>query len=133
MQSCLEKVSINSRHEQMPRSDYQANNPYSALHPDAIADGDAYGKGTRHGGHRHWLPNCNGTLGVINYSNFDTAITSNAGNCDDNKARETSLARSLYNEGRVYSALLVNTTQNVREGQYVVGTVIKRNRRCILR
>jgi len=133
MQSCLEYVSIQGRHEQEARSDYQRNNQYSALHPDALADGSWQGKGTGHGGHHHWLPDCTGKLGVINYSNFDTAITSGAGNCDDNKARQQSLARSKYNENNVYSALLVNTSQNVQEGQYVMGVYNRGARGCVLK
>lgn len=120
MQSCLEKVSIDQRHIQMTRSDYNRNNPYSGLHNDALATGDMQGKGTKHGGHTHWLPNCNGTLGVINYSNFDTAASSGAGNKTDNEARQKSMGRSLYNSNNPYSALLVDTSQNVREGQYVM-------------
>ena len=130
MQSCLEKVSIENRHIQEARSDYQRNNQYNAEHKDARSDGDIFGKGTGHGGHGFWTPNCNGPLGVINYSNFDTAISSGAGNCDDNKAREIALARSVYNGGNVYSSLLVDTSQNVREGQYVMGVYDRSARVC---
>lgn len=130
MQSCMEYESMNARHTQEARSDYQRNNQYSALHKDAKSDGDIFGKGTGHGGHGHWLPNCKGTIGVINYSNFDTAITSGAGNCDDNRAREISLARSVYNDNNVYSSLLVNTSANVREGQYVMGVYDRSTRIC---
>lgn len=109
---------MDQRHIQEVRSDYQRDNQYSATHPDSLAS-SGNGKGTGHGGHTHWLPNCRGTIGIINYSNFDTAISSGAGNDCDNIAREKALARSLYNEGNVYSALLVDTSRNVREGQFV--------------
>jgi len=119
MQSCLEFTSMNSRHIQEARSDYQRNNQYSATHPDALAS-SGNGKGTGHGGHTHWLPNCRGTIGMIDYRNFDTNINSGAGNDCDNAARTRSIQRSLYNgSNKPYSALLVDTTANVREGQYV--------------
>lgn len=118
VQSCLEYTSMDQRHIQETRSDYQRDNQYNSTHPDAMAS-SGNGKGTAHGGHTHWLPNCRGTIGVINYTNFDTAISSSAGNDCDNIARDKSLARSLYNGSNVYSALLVDTSRNVREGQFV--------------
>lgn len=120
MQSCLEKRSIEERKEEMARSDYNRENQYNAAHEDALSTGDAQGKGTGHGGHTHYLPDCSAQINVINYSNFDTQISSGAGNNTDNDARDTALARSLYNQENVYSAKLVNTTENVREGQYQV-------------
>lgn len=129
MQSCLEYVSMDQRHIQEARSDYQRDNQYSALHPDALAS-SGNGKGTHHGGHSHWLPNCRGSIGIINYSNFDTDIASGAGNDCDNMAREKSLARSLYNGGNVYSLRLVNTSRNVNEGQYVNVYKPKTKRTC---
>lgn len=130
MQSCLEFVSIEQRHIQEAKSDYQRNNQYSALHPDALAS-SGNGKGTGHGGHSHWLPNCRSSIGIINYSNFDTAISSGAGNDCDNMAREKSLARSLYNDANVYSLQLVNTRSNVMEGQFVNVFTPKTKRNCI--
>lgn len=120
MQSCLEKVSMDGRHEMEVRSHYTRENQYSATHPDALATGDQQGKGTGHGGHTFWLPNCNGKLGVFNYSNFDTATSSNAGNKDDNEARKTAMARSMYSAEKPYSSKIVDTSKNVREGQYVI-------------
>ena len=120
MVSCLEKVSITARHEQMVRSDYSRDNQYSATHKNALAGDDSKGKGTGHKGHTFWLPNCNGTLGAFNYSNFDTAVASNAGNADDREARKIALARSMYNAENQYSATIVDTNGNVMEGQYVV-------------
>jgi hypothetical protein len=129
MQSCLEKVSMDARHTQESKSDYQRNNQYSATHPDALAS-SGNGKGTGHGGHTHWLPNCRGTIGLINYSNFDTAISSGAGNDCDNAARDKSLARSLYNDTNEYSLRLVNTSRNVNEGQFVNTYKPKTKRIC---
>ena len=119
MQSCLEFTSMNARHIQEAGSHYQRNNQYSATHPDALAS-SGNGKGTGHGGHTHWRPNCRGTIGMIDYRNFDTDINSGAGNDCDNAARTRTIQRSLYNgSNKPYSALLVDTTANVREGQYV--------------
>lgn len=120
MQTCLESVSMDARHTQEVRSDYQRDNQYSATHPDAMATGDAQGKGTGAGGHTHWLPNCTGSLGTFNYSNFDTAYSSHAGNDVDNATREVAMVRSLYTPNKAYSARLVDTSANVREGQYRV-------------
>lgn len=130
MQTCLEYTSINGRHEQTARSDYQKfDNEYSATHPDALAS-SGNGKGVG-GGHSHWLPNCRGTIGVINYSNFITGIDSGAGNDCDNAARERTLARSMYNDKTVYSMTLVDTSLNVREGQYVNVFKPRTKRTCV--
>lgn len=120
MRTCLEIRSMDERHIEEVRSDYNRYNQYSVTHPNALADGDSKGKGTGHGGHTHWLPNCNGTIGIINYSNFDTNPASGAGNDVDNVTRETAMVRSLYNYENAYSARIVDTTMNVREGQYRV-------------
>lgn len=122
---------MDARHIQEARSDYQRDNQYNALHPDALAS-SGNGKGTLSGGHSHWLPNCRGTIGIINYSNFDTAITSGAGNDCDNIAREKALARSLYNDKTIYSLRLVDTQRNVREGQFVNVYKPKTKRMCAI-
>ncbi|CCZ11846.1 unknown [Prevotella sp. CAG:1092] len=118
MKTCLEQRSMEERHKEQVRSDYNRENQYNVTHPDALANGDAQGKGTGFGGHSFWLPNCSGSLNMINYSNFDTGISSGAGNNTDNEMRNKALARSLYNQENVYSAKLVDTSENVREGQY---------------
>lgn len=120
MQSCLEKRGIEERHIEIVRSDYTRDNQYSGTHPDALATGDWQGKGTGHGGHTFWLPNCNGQMGVFNYSNFDTSPDSKAGNDADNEARKIAMARSVYNSDYQYTAALVDTIANVREGQYQI-------------
>lgn len=121
MRSCLEKVSMDERHEEIVRNEYNSDNEYSASHQNAlnIDNGDDQrGKGTGSAGHSHWLPDCSGQLGIINYSNFDTDCFIPRSNRDDNDARTKALARSLYNADTQYSANLIDTSQNVAEGQY---------------
>lgn len=120
MQSCLEKRSMEARHVQEIRSDYNSENKYSSVHPDARATGDSQGKGTGSLGHSFWLPNCNSEIGVFNYSNFDTSPADNAGNDVDNRTRNESLTRSVYNFENQYSANSVDTSANVAEGQFVI-------------
>lgn len=126
-QTCLEKNGINARHEQIVRSDYNIENEYSSIHPNAIADGDVKGKGVG-GGHTHWLPNCDGTPNNrIDYSNFNTE---NAGGKYDIEGRngiggrKKALASSLYNKENMYGPTSVDTTANVNDGQYFVGQQI---------
>lgn len=47
-QSNLEKIGIDEREQEFIKSPYSYNEetPYSATHPDALADGDSKGKGT---------------------------------------------------------------------------------------
>lgn len=127
-QTCLEKKGMDERSEEIVRSDYNAENPYGPTHPDAISDGDPQGKGTGHGGHNAWLPDCTKPNNMIDYSNFDT--TNGGGEYDikgrnDIGGRERSLARSMYNQENQYGAGLVNTELNVAEGQYYIGQTIK--------
>lgn len=123
MQSCLEKKAIEERHNEIVRSDYNIENQYSSTHKDALSDGDAQGKGTGHGGHTAYLPDCNKPSTTIDYSNFDT--TNGGGLYDiegrnDVGGRKRAIASSLYNSENQYSANLVNTEINVRDGQYQV-------------
>lgn len=123
MQSCLESTSLDERHEELTRNEYNSENEYNASHDNAlnIDNGDdSRGKGTGSSGHSHWIPDCSGEIGIINYSNFDSDISSHAGNDTDNDTRNTALARSLYHNENAYSANLVDTSQNVGEGQYVM-------------
>lgn len=120
MQSCLEKQSITERNEEIVRNDYNKENQYSVTSKDALADGDAQGKGTGSAGHSHYLPNCNGSIGMINYSNFDTSPDSGAGNGDDNEARNKAMTRSLYNPETPYTMTSVVTDVNRQDGQYQV-------------
>lgn len=123
MRTCLEKISMDERHEELLRNEYNPDNEYSASHQNAlnINNGDDNrGKGTGSSGHGYWLPDCTGQIGVINYSNFDTDISFNAGNRSDNDARTQSLTRSLYNHTNEYSYSLIDTSANVAEGQYKI-------------
>ena len=121
-QTCLEKRGMDARHDQIVRSDYNIEDQYSATHKDALSDGDPQGKGTQHGGHTHFLPDCSQPTSTINYSNFDTF---NGGGEYDIKGRngiggrERALASSLYNNENQYGPTSVDTTANVNDGQYV--------------
>lgn len=118
MRSCLEIYSMDARHTMETRSDYTRENQYSETHKDAKSTGDRQGKGTGHGGHGHWLPHCTSQIGVFDYSNFDTAIESKAGDDLDNEARNLALTRSLYDVYHPYQA--PDTNLNVLEGQFVL-------------
>jgi len=126
-QTCLEKRGMEARHEQITRSDYNIEDEYSATHKDAMSDGDAQGKGTGHGGHTHFLPDCEKPTTTIDYSNFDTV---NGGGYYDIKGRngiggrDRALATSLYNKEAQYGPTLVDTSKNVADGQYYFGQQI---------
>lgn len=119
-QSCLEKRGMEERHREIVRSDYNINDQYSAIHPDAMSDGDPQGKGTGHGGHTAYLPDCTKPTNFIDYSNFDTA---NGGGLYDiegrngHSGRRKAMASSMYNQNYQYGANLVNTAANIDDGQ----------------
>jgi len=121
MQSCLEKRGIEERSVEIVRSDYNIENQYGSSHVDALSNGDIHGKGTGHGGHTHYLPDCNKPTSTIDYSNFDTL---NGGGLydiegrNDVGGRKKAINSSLYNHEKQYSANLVNTEINLRQGQY---------------
>lgn len=122
-QSCLEVNGIQERNNEIVRSDYNKEDQYTATHKDAISDGDAQGKGTNHGGHTAWLPDCTKPKTTIDYSNFDT--TNGGGLYDiegrnDIGGRKRAMASSLYNQEHQYSANLISTEQNVKDGQYQI-------------
>lgn len=122
MQTCLEKRGIEQRTISLTRSDYNKEDQYSAEHKDAKSDGDVQGKGSGHGGHGHWLPDCSKPTGMIDYSNFDTF---HGGGQYDIEGRNGIGGRlynttvSMYNPERPYGAELVDTSANVSLGQYV--------------
>ena len=126
-QTCLEKRGMEERHEEITRSDYNIENQYGPTHQDAISDGDAQGKGTGHGGHTHFLPDCTKPTTTINYSNFDSE---NGGGYYDIEGRngisgrKRALAISLYNKEIQYGPTLVDTSANVADGQYYFGQQI---------
>lgn len=120
MVTCLENVSRQERKEEIVRNEFSRDDQYSATHEAALSGGKL-GRGTGNGrGHTHWLPNCKGTLGTFNFSNFDTNPKDHIGTDVDNATRETAMVRSLYNYENQYSARIVDTSLNVREGQYRV-------------
>jgi hypothetical protein len=114
MQTCLEKEGIEARGKALVRNDYAENIEYSALHSDAIGNGDPLGKGTGIGGHTHSTPDCS-KPSSINYSNFDTA---NGGGLYDIEGRNGVGGRrflmniSKYNSENEYGAHLVDTSAN---------------------
>lgn len=116
-QSYLEIQGQEARKEQMQRSDYNAANEYSETHNDALATGDAQGKGTGDfGGHGYSVPDMTKPKNMFNYSNFNTSA---GGNDCDYQAREVMTARSLYGPNRQYGVdIVVDTTANINDGQY---------------
>lgn len=118
MVSCLEIVSIDARHTQIIRSDYQSTSPYINMTGNMTTVKDLSMKGTLDGGHTHWLPDCTGAINTFTKMNFNTSVESNLGNIADNQARRESMVRSLYNAENPYGA--IDTTANVLEGQYVI-------------
>jgi hypothetical protein len=129
MQTCLEKRGIAERSDEIRRSDYNIEDQYSATHSDALSNGDPQGKGSGHGGHTHWLPDCNKPTSIIDYSNFDTSPKSAIGGSYDIEGRngiggrERSMAFSMFNYENQYGAALVDTSANQAQGQYVMKTV----------
>ena len=124
-QTCLEKTGIEKRHEQIVRNDYNIQDEYSALHKDALSDGDPLGKGSGHGGHTHSIPDCNKTSNLMDYSNFDTSAQNVGGSYDINGrngigGRNFLKTISLYNEENQYGTNLVDSTANVQDGQIII-------------
>lgn len=122
-QTCLERRGIEERNVEIVRSDYNINDQYGPTHSDALSNGDPQGKGTGHGGHTSWLPDCTKPTTMIDYSNFDTE---NGGGLYDIKGRngiggrEQALARSMYNKENQYGPNLVNTSENIAQGQFFI-------------
>lgn len=123
MQTCLEKKGIEERNAELVKNDYNKQDEYSGLHKDALSDGDVQGKGTGHGGHTHYLPDCNKDTHTIDYSNFDTF---NGGGKYDIEGRNgvggrnRMLSYCLYTKEHPYSAELIDTDENIADGQYTV-------------
>lgn len=127
-QTCLETRGITERNNETVRSDYNINDQYSATHPDALSDGDPQGKGTGHGGHSAWLPDCSKPNNQINYSNFDTFNGGGQYDIDGRNGiggRKRALASELYNSENEYSANLISTAENIAQGQYYIGQTTK--------
>ena len=121
-QTCLEKRGMEERAKEIVRSDYNINDQYGPTHPDAISDGDVQGKGVG-GSHTHWLPDCTKPTNLIDYSNFTTSPDAPIGGLYDIEGRngiggrKKALASSMYNQNYQYGASLVNTAENIADGQ----------------
>ena len=132
-QTCLEKRGMSERNEEVLRNDYNKENEYSSIHENATSNGTSKGKGTNHGGHGHWLPDCSKPTNTIDYSNFDTE---NGGNCYDINGRNGVGGRnwaktnSMYNEENPYGANSVDTSANINDGQYYFGQRIGNATTC---
>lgn len=134
MQTVLEKTAIDIRHGVPVRGDvttsnilnntYNASDEYSALHKDALADGDVKGRGTGHGGHTHTIPDYTKSKTMFDYSNIDTS--DKAGNAYDKHGRNGVGGReflttiNIYSAANEYSANIIDTSKNVAEGQVVI-------------
>ena len=124
-QTCLEKVGIEKRHDTIIRNDYNIEDQYSQIHKDALSDGDPLGKGSGHGGHTHYVPDCNKPSTLMDYSNFDTEAKNIGGSYDINGrngvgGRNFLKNISVYNEENQYGPNLVDTTANVQDGQIII-------------
>lgn len=124
-QTCLEKVGIEKRHDTIIKNDYNIEDQYSQLHKDALSDGDPLGKGSGHGGHTHYIPDCNKPSSMMDYSNFDTDAENIGGSYDINGrngigGRNYLKTISLYNEENQYGPNLIDTSANVEDGQIII-------------
>jgi hypothetical protein len=136
-QSCLENIGLQMRPVLLNKSIYQRgeNTEYSSRHPNALWDPlDGRGFGTNHGGHTHYVPDCNKAVMIgehmqspIDYSNFDTynggdciAVNGRPGLSFSGRNGNSAINNYQYN-GLHYGQEYVNTTQNVQDGQFVVG------------
>lgn len=120
-QTCLEARGIEERHNEIVRNDYNIDAPYGPTHPNALSDGDPKGKGTGHQGHTSWLPSCDKPTNAIDYSNFDTQHGGNQYDIEGRNGiggRLNAIVNSLYNAENPYGLSLVDTIENVNEGQY---------------
>lgn len=127
-QTCLEKRGIEERHKEITRSDYNIEDQYGPTHKDALSDGDPQGKGTGHGGHTHYLPDCTKPTGMIDYSNFDTEHGGGQYDIEGRNnisGRKRALAISMYNKENMYGPTLLDTSVNRSDGQYFVGQTTK--------
>ena len=124
-QSTLEARGMESRREQIVRSDYNNKNAYSESHIDAISDPNdehkTLGKGTNNGGHQHSVPDFSKPSNLFNYSNLDT--TNGGGSYDihgrnGQGGRERLLKINIYSKDNAYGPNSVDTSLNIDDGQY---------------
>jgi hypothetical protein len=125
-QSALEAKGMIERQQEITRSDYNKKNYYSDSHEDAISHPDdpekVLGKGTNNGGHQHYTPDLS-KPSYINYSNLDT--TNGGGYYDihgrnEQGGRDRLLKINIYNKKTPYGHGSVDTTENIKDGQYVM-------------
>jgi hypothetical protein len=126
-QTTLESNGIEERRIELVRSDYSKNNAYSESHEDALSNPDdpekVLGKGTNSGGHQHYTPDHSKPSTLINYSNLDT--TSGGGYYDvhgrnGQGGRDKLLKINIYNKDNAYGLNSVDTSDNIKDGQYVI-------------
>ena len=134
-QSELERIANDERTQEFIKSPYtyDEQTPYSASHPDALADGDEKGKGTNTPSTHLSIPTTKGTYNTSTMMGT-TVNTSNGGNIYDtdgtkgvNKAFQGDAGRKYlafgginpYNENNEYGPQSVDTTNSV-PGQYWV-------------
>lgn len=120
-QTCLEARGIEERHNEIVRNDYSIDNQYGPTHPNALSDGDPKGKGTGSGGHSHFLPDCTKPTNAIDYSNFETQRGGGQYDIEGRNGiggRNRAIVNSLYSAENPYGLGLVDTIENVNEGQY---------------
>ena len=77
----LSEIAEQERKKLFPKNNYNTSNMYSAVNPDALADGDEQGKGT------------GGDLDVYNTS---------AGNIVDNIERKNEIKINKFNSSKTY-------------------------------
>jgi hypothetical protein len=137
-QSELERIAIDERTNEFVKSpySYDEQTPYSAAHPDALADGDNKGKGTNTSLTHLNIPTEKGTHATSTMMGItvDTDINNGAGNVYDtdgtkgvDKAFQGDAGRNYlafggmnpYNANNEYGPNSVDTTNNT-PGQYWV-------------
>jgi hypothetical protein len=148
-QTCLENIALTHRPVLKNKNEYLDTIPYDVSHPNAIADGDARGRGVG-GAHTHSTPDCTKAdyigehfMSAYDYDSIKTDrgadCAGGAGDCVDINGRpglafsgrNALLGINNYSEcGIQYSADYVNTLQNVADGQYVVGETVKTAIKC---
>lgn len=130
-QQRLEKVGLDYRQNNLGKTNsqlpsngaYTKTNKYDENHKDALADGDALGKGTGMP-MGYAVADYNAPRTQMNYSVIDT--TTNAGGLYDTDGRNGMGGRkrlmtiNRFNENNPYGENSVDTSANIADGQYKV-------------
>ena len=141
-QTCLENVGITHRPILLNKNEYSKTEIYDVNHPNALATGDARGKGTAHGGHTHSIPDCKTAQYIGEHFQSDILQqidtfpdsgpnSTGGGDCIDvgglkgvsPTGRNRLLGINMFNYETQYDSNYVNTSKNVEDGQFVVGYV----------